>query len=120
MPRVKLTDEERAAKKKAQWAKLAAGTPNTTGMVGTPELWASIAETVVSRIGRLDFSKVQPHSTLLEIFGFTAVPTYKELVAARNKLLREDGIHPDHGGSDAMCRKVLEAYEQLKKIVLNS
>lgn len=116
MPRIKLTDQERAARKKASWSK--AGKPNPSGMIGTPELWASIAESIIGKISNIDFTIQQKPDTLLNIFGFTSLPTFKELQSARNKLLMEKGIHPDHGGSEEMCRKVLEAYEQLKSRIL--
>ena len=118
MARPRLTDAERAdreAKRKASWKIENVGSPNPSGVKGDHNLWASIAESVVGKVRKLDFSLDNKILTLLDIFGFTVLPTLKELITARNKLLLVDGIHPDKGGSVEMTRKVLEAFEILKK-----
>ena len=113
MARVRLTDAEREAKRKASW--LNNGSPNPSGVKGDPNLWKQIADSVIGKVRNLDFSVDNKLQTLLDIFGFTAMPTLIELNAARRKLLLVDGIHPDRGGSAEMTRKVLEAYEIIKK-----
>lgn len=115
MARVKMTEEERVAKKKAAWAKIVAGRPNPDGIIGSPDLWADIAATITGKLGKMDFTREQTGDALLDIFGFKKMPTLAELKTARARLLLHEGIHPDRGGSAEMTRKVLAAYEQLKR-----
>ncbi|HEY5169763.1 MAG TPA: J domain-containing protein, partial [Thermoleophilia bacterium] len=51
------------------------------------------------------------HETLYEILGVDGDASSAEIRAAHRRLLLK--VHPDQGGSDALCRVVQEACETL-------
>ena len=101
---------------------MVAGKPSL-GVAGNPEMWARIAETLGARFSRVwtpEFKADAHLAALLSVFGFSELPTLADLKAARKRLLIGEGIHPDHGGSDEMTRKVLEAFEFLALQIKNA
>ena len=119
MARAKMSEAEREAKKKASWAKIVGGRPNPEGIVGSPSMWAGIAASIAGKLADMDFEQpfVGSGDVLLDLFGFKKMPTMAELKSARNRILMEKGIHPDHGGTEEMFRKFNTAYERLKERV---
>jgi len=112
MPRVRLTDEERAAKKKERWRKINSGEAyakydDRLGR-GSAEEWAKTAEAFVNGNTTL----LIPANDDLMLLGLDAIPETKKLLyRAYRKTART--AHPDSGGSDAAFIAVKAAYERL-------
>lgn len=116
MARATLTDERRAAKKKAAWDKIKAGRPNPSGRKGTEQVWAGIADSILSEwFPGIVFQK--PEGTreqqMLARLGLKTRPgTLAELRKAFGDSSK--ATHPDLGGSAAAFRDVVEAWGELK------
>jgi hypothetical protein len=114
MPRARMSDAERQAKRKARNAFTFSDRaykhydPRTEGY-GGPDQWETIAEQL--------FGKVVAHGEFaryLTVLALTVMPSsLAELVTAFRAAMFK--AHPDHGGTDAEARAVLEAYAVLKK-----
>jgi len=64
---------------------------------------------------RMIVGMAEEYHKYLSIFGFTTLPTRKQLRTAWK--LRMKDIHPDVGGSDKDAALVNEAYEELSKLI---
>lgn len=118
MPRIKLTDEERFAKKKerSRFSFSEAAYKNrydASKGFGSADEWIKAAEALVG--GRLVLMhNVKTANADLTLFGLTELPDSVELLkkAYRNSLFV---YHPDHGGSDAQAIAARDAFERLLK-----
>jgi hypothetical protein len=114
MPRPRMSEAERLAKRKARNAFTFSDKaykhydPKTEGY-GGPDQWETIAEHL--------FGKVVAHGEFaryLTVLALTVMPSsLAELVSAFRAAMFK--AHPDYGGSNADARAVLEAYAVLKK-----
>lgn len=98
------------------WSAIVAG-EKSLGVAGDARLWSAMAESLAARLGRLDFKSACSGklAEVLDIFGFSSVPSLADLKKARARLLLAEGIHPDKGGTAAEAAKVIEAYQFLKR-----
>lgn len=104
MARKRLTDEERAEKRRRVWAE-----PTNKGKPGNADQWRNAAK---DRVGILEDVNLKAYCTVL---GLESMPkTQRELVKARNASMKE--YHPDvEGGSTVRAQKINEAFLMLSE-----
>jgi hypothetical protein len=118
MPRVKLTDEERAARIKARtvysFSDAAYKHYDESEGFGSADEWIRIAEALLGGGAKLVFSKEDKNSKDLAYLNLFEMPATPELLkkAFRNSLFI---YHPDHGGSNEAVREAMAAFERLSK-----
>ena len=102
MPK-RLTDEERAQRKKDSWAKLFASYKTyDDGKRGSADQWKQVAQYTTSS-----------HDANLQLLNLTSMPnSIDELKTAWKKIISVQ--HPDLGGDTANATKINDAYSQLK------
>lgn len=82
--------------------------PETEGY-GTPNQWRHHFEKVM---GIKEAEQILGKKSPLQILGFTATPTLKELNQRFRELIKT--VHPDTGGTVEQAQEVIAAYTKLK------
>jgi hypothetical protein len=115
MGRARLTPEEREARRKARSrftfsnAAYQHYDPETDGF-GSPDQWEKIAEQLFG----LKLPVPGMLGKYLANLNLSAIPScLADLTRAFREMMFK--VHPDHGGSNAAAREVLEAYAFLKR-----
>jgi hypothetical protein len=117
MPRPRLTDEERLARKKER-SRVAFSDASykrrydTSTGYGSPEEWIRAAEAMMS--GNL---LIEGHHAVSEDLEYMMLSEMPKTAAAMKKAFHNALFvyHPDYGGSDDAVRKLLTIYEKLTK-----
>lgn len=118
MPRPRLTDEERLARKKER-SRVAFSDASykrrydTSTGYGSPDEWIRAAEAMMS--GNLLLAN--DHHVVSEDLEYLMLSKMPETSEALKKSFRNALFvyHPDHGGTDAGMVKLLHIYEKLTK-----
>ena len=106
MGRPKLSEEERAERKKSAW------NPNQfrkTATNGSSDQWSAAARMLIQ-------GQATGAQELLALLGLDEMPkSVGELQKARRKAMRK--AHPDVGGSEAAAQEINHAYEQVLVLI---
>lgn len=117
MPRARLTEEERAERKRRAFAgaKFRQYDPNDGIGPGDPRQWRAAAGAAIGGDGfTLEASQpARRRNADLEMLNLTTMPTDKSALHRAYRLAQRLA-HPDAGGSDAKFIAVSEAYARLK------
>lgn len=111
MPRKKLTDVEKAERKKRQWDP---AFQKKTDFRGKQEDWAEAGRLLLEKMGRLNQADLKKY---LDILGLEKIPANQpDLQRARRQAMRH--AHPDLGGSEKAAKLINEAFLKLQKEII--
>jgi len=121
MARPRLTDAERAQRKRENLEKVLRGKPNPSGHVGSEKLWRGAAEQVFEQVtggkvfGEENETFFRPTGDRdLDFFGLTMTASWQDITKAYRAKMKK--VHPDSGTEPdlEMSKTTNTTYDRLR------